>query len=705
MKIVLPCLCMLFLVQCGTPGVEHIITQRGGIFEFDGMRLEIPETSIAESTVIEVEVKSTKRKRFEQGYSRLGQSFSIDPGAVSFDKPARFSMPTESDNVLLAAEIGDGFVPLANSRIENDTLRAQLWHGGGYCLIEAPEHYGIINHSKTQEALLIITDIYVSDYVKNFIATLRQTGYDLPVWIFVYPHENSVEENASMLIEELKKLHNKYGDFRLDLVSFGIGGLIAHRYVADTALYQNDISSAVIAVGVPFLGSHFAKRENARRAKSPYRFFFIDGLGEDAQDIDPESDLMKWVGRNRKLVAGHYYDRLEENKNFASLSGIKKRDGTFPEEYEGDGLVSLSSTMLTPIEPEPLALDHFNLFDNHDAHLVIAQFVRLYRSFNWPRLFSNVWEEKEEFSEICETWHKEATLIYRRPYNIDILLEYNGNMLKSTPKDAILITNGDNDTYPAWYLQNKGIRTDVLIVNRSLFNLKRYVQFLQKQGLPLELTSAELDKIKPKKEDDELTTVSDQLIELLLKQNKRLVVFAATVYNPERYRYPLRLSGLVYELGEGDVDIERTKELLHHVFTYDRLFSTPIDSLSIHIKNLSENYAAVAFHLSMALGLEQGKKEALDELDFAIRFSEEPFFLFNKARAYIDMGEKEVADSIFKVLLKTPSLDVDFKKQIAQAYYDGEMNKEAIRLLAECLEEYPDDKEIPELIIRYQEEK
>jgi len=705
MKIVLPCMCILFLVQCETPGVEHIITQRGGVFEFDGMRLEIPETSIAESTVIEVEVKSLGTKKYEQGFSRFGQSFSINPGAVLFEKPALFSMPTENDNVLLAAKIGDGFVPLASSRVENDTLRAHLWHGGGYYVIQKPEHYGIINHSKTQEALLIVTDIYVSDYVKNFTATLRQTGYNLPVWIFVYPYENSVEENAFFLIEELKRLHDKYGEFRLDLVNFGIGGLIAHRYVADTAVYQNDISSAVIAVGTPFLGSSFATRENARRAKSPYRFFFVDGLGKHAQDVKPESDFIAWVSENRKLVAGHYYDRLEENKNFASLSGIKEFDGTFPEEYRGDGLVSLSSTMLTPIEPEPFNFDHFALFDDHSVHNVITHFVQLYRDFNWPRLFSNVWEGKEEFSRICDIWHKEASLIYRRSYNVDILLEYNENMLKSTPKNAVLITNGDNDTYPAWYLQNKGIRTDVLIVNRSLFNLKGYVQFLQEQGLPLELTSAELDKYKPRTEGDEFLSISDQLIELLLKQNKKPVVFSTTVYNPEQYGYPLKLRGMVYEIGEGDVDIERTKDLLHNVLTYDKLFAAPSDSLSIHIKNLSENYAAVAFHLSMALGLTDGNKEALEELDFALRFSDEPFLFYNKALAYMDMGEKHVADSIFKALLMTPAIDVDFKKQIAQAYYDGDMRKEAIRLLAECLEANPDDKEIPELIIQYQGEK
>ncbi|WP_118972319.1 glycosyltransferase family 117 protein [Taibaiella koreensis] len=43
------------------------------------------------------------------------------------------------------------------------------------------------------------------------------------------------------------------------------------------------------------------------------------------------------------------------------------------------------------------------------------------------------------------------------------------NMLMSCDKNAILITYGDNDTYPLWYLQEiEGVRTDVRIINYNL---------------------------------------------------------------------------------------------------------------------------------------------------------------------------------------------------------------------------------------------
>ncbi|MCL2261088.1 MAG: DUF2723 domain-containing protein [Fibromonadales bacterium] len=44
------------------------------------------------------------------------------------------------------------------------------------------------------------------------------------------------------------------------------------------------------------------------------------------------------------------------------------------------------------------------------------------------------------------------------------------NVLNSVPQNGILITYGDNDTYPLWYMQlAKNYRTDVVVINETLF--------------------------------------------------------------------------------------------------------------------------------------------------------------------------------------------------------------------------------------------
>jgi hypothetical protein len=57
------------------------------------------------------------------------------------------------------------------------------------------------------------------------------------------------------------------------------------------------------------------------------------------------------------------------------------------------------------------------------------------------------------------------------------------NYLKSTDKNAILFTYGDNDSFPLWYVQDvEGIRTDVRVSNLSYIQAGWYIEMMRQKA-------------------------------------------------------------------------------------------------------------------------------------------------------------------------------------------------------------------------------
>jgi tetratricopeptide (TPR) repeat protein len=100
------------------------------------------------------------------------------------------------------------------------------------------------------------------------------------------------------------------------------------------------------------------------------------------------------------------------------------------------------------------------------------------------------------------------------------IFAYNRWMLKDLPQNAILLTNGDMDTYPAVALQEaEGFRADVTVMNYSLLSTRWYQDYIQnRRGVKMPLNDDEFDRLKVHEDSEgRVVTVASQIMERILQ--------------------------------------------------------------------------------------------------------------------------------------------------------------------------------------------
>jgi hypothetical protein len=119
--------------------------------------------------------------------------------------------------------------------------------------------------------------------------------------------------------------------------------------------------------------------------------------------------------------------------------------------------------------------------------------------------------------------------------------DYSYNMLNSCPPHAVLITNGDNDTFPVWYMQEvEHVRPDVRIVNLSLVNTGWYIKQLKHHPptVPISFSDAYIDRYLDMEDTEALLArywpPSKQRIELNTPEGRMEWTMPATMYIPIR---------------------------------------------------------------------------------------------------------------------------------------------------------------------------
>lgn len=87
------------------------------------------------------------------------------------------------------------------------------------------------------------------------------------------------------------------------------------------------------------------------------------------------------------------------------------------------------------------------------------------------------------------------------------------NYLNSCAPNAILFTNGDNDTFPLWYVQDvEGYRTDVRVVNLSLLNTDWYIEQMRRKAWTSDGIPQRLPEYKVRQNTNDYVYVVDREI-------------------------------------------------------------------------------------------------------------------------------------------------------------------------------------------------
>jgi pimeloyl-ACP methyl ester carboxylesterase len=128
---------------------------------------------------------------------------------------------------------------------------------------------------------------------------------------FVYPNDHTIAASAQLMSRELKRFAGRFPERRIALVCHSMGGLVARACIEDPTLDPGNVERLVM-IAPPTHGTlvaHFAVGTDlyehwlTRKNGGPWRRIrdsIIDGLGEAADELRPESEFLRELnGRPR----------------------------------------------------------------------------------------------------------------------------------------------------------------------------------------------------------------------------------------------------------------------------------------------------------------------------------------------------------------------------------------------------------------------
>jgi tetratricopeptide (TPR) repeat protein len=263
--------------------------------------------------------------------------------------------------------------------------------------------------------------------------------------------------------------------------------------------------------------------------------------------------------------------------------------------------------------------------------------------------------------------------------------EYARNALVGLEKDAIIFTNGDNDTFPLWYIQEvEKFRTDVKVVNMSLLQTPWYIIQCRdnEPKAPISWTDEQIYRLTPVPTKDGWLRVSDVAMQHILRTNnwERPIYVSTTVprttYAP--YLDILELEGLVFRFVPRKGENMVNEELLKKNVTERYDFSSILDEhgkrryevyLPAHTQNLITHYSYSYMRLAVIQHRDSLFDDAVTSLERAREISPilpEPAQLLGWY--YLDAGDTLKAVGFYNDELRQQPGNVDLRFRLAGVY-------------------------------------
>jgi tetratricopeptide (TPR) repeat protein len=251
----------------------------------------------------------------------------------------------------------------------------------------------------------------------------------------------------------------------------------------------------------------------------------------------------------------------------------------------------------------------------------------------------SLWSSYMARGRLSDARHQALELSQKHYYQ-QPLLDFARNLLVGLAPNAILFTNGDDDTYPPWVLQQAEhpFRPDVTVANVTLLNIPAVVKMMKDSlGLPVSFTAEEIAALAPKSETVGRSLAppsppSQQVVENVIANAAtahRPVYFAVTVSSGVTMPFADRLvlEGLVNRVADSTsaapMDFDRIAENLTKKYRLGWPKTLPpwpanMSPLTRMVAPLGQNYGFLYVQLAFHYDSQGSETKAADAVSKAV---------------------------------------------------------------------------------------